>query len=212
MKELRMIFSKKGPAAFISHLDLTRLFTRMLIRAKIPVWYTQGFNPHPYISFPVPLPLGFCGEREILNFSVSEDIDCSEAMAALNCVTPSGISIIDVYEPHDKATEIVFCRYLLSFESDVLSKANQFFSQDSIEVTKKTKRSETRINAVGYIKQVNAKNIDDKTYIEIILPINSEDSINPNLLTGAFCDFSGTICLPQITRIEMLKSDLSSFV
>lgn len=212
MKELRMIFSKKGPATYISHLDLTRVFTRMLIRAKIPVWYTQGFNPHPYISFPVPLPLGFCGEKEMLNFSVRKDIDFNSAVSALNETAPPGITIADIYEPSDKATQIVFCRYLISFNQDIKDIAEKFFSQDSITVTKKTKRSEAEINAAEYIKQVKIENIDGKTQMEIVLPINSEDSLNPKLLTAAFFTFSGTEFMAEITRIEMLKGNLSSFV
>ena len=58
MREVRLRFSKTGQAKYISHLDVNRVFSRALSRARINLWYTEGFNPHPYMSFSLPLSLG----------------------------------------------------------------------------------------------------------------------------------------------------------
>ena len=55
---VRLVFSKTGRARYISHLDLNRTMARVLRRAGIPLWYTEGFNKHPYITFAAPLSLG----------------------------------------------------------------------------------------------------------------------------------------------------------
>lgn len=51
MREVRLRFSKTGRLKYISHLDINRVMSRALKRAGIPLWYTEGFNPHPYMSF-----------------------------------------------------------------------------------------------------------------------------------------------------------------
>lgn len=65
--EARIWFQKTGRVKFISHLDLTRCFARAFTRARIPLWYTEGFNPRPYMNFSMPLTLGVEGMREAVD-------------------------------------------------------------------------------------------------------------------------------------------------
>ena len=55
---MRIRYRKTGNLQYISHLDLQRTWMRVLTRAKIPMWYTQGFNPHPKLNYGCPLPVG----------------------------------------------------------------------------------------------------------------------------------------------------------
>ena len=57
-REVRIRFSKTGQAKYISHLDINRVFARTFARAGVKIWFTEGFNPHPYMSFSLPLSLG----------------------------------------------------------------------------------------------------------------------------------------------------------
>ena len=70
--EYRAVFSKTGRAKYISHLDLMRAFQRVFKRAHLPIWHTQGFNPHVYIMFPLALPLGTDSRVEIMDFALTE--------------------------------------------------------------------------------------------------------------------------------------------
>ncbi len=63
MKNVRVFYSKKGRMKFISHLDMNRFMTRMILKSGLPVWYTEGFNPRPYLTFALPLSLGFESEK-----------------------------------------------------------------------------------------------------------------------------------------------------
>ena len=58
MTTIRIFFEKCGESVYISLLDLQRVFHRMLKMSSLPVYYTQGFNPHIYLSFTCPLSLG----------------------------------------------------------------------------------------------------------------------------------------------------------
>ena len=67
MKPVRILLKKTGLAIYISHLDMNRCLSRAVIRAKIPLWYTEGFNPKPYLNFLCPLALGQEGLAEPLD-------------------------------------------------------------------------------------------------------------------------------------------------
>ena len=100
MKKLRARFQKLDRAKYISHLDLYRFMQRTFKRARISVWYTQGFNPHLYIMFPLPLSLGFEGECEIMDFNINDDnLEPETVMEKLNSDLPEGIRITEIYQP-----------------------------------------------------------------------------------------------------------------
>ena len=61
MKSTRIWFHKFGTAKYISHLDLNRCVARAFHKAKLPMWYTEGFNPHAFVTFALPLSLGVEG-------------------------------------------------------------------------------------------------------------------------------------------------------
>ena len=66
-KDVRVWFSKTGTARYISHLDLNRCMSRAFHKAKLPLWYTEGFNPHVFLTFAAPLSLGFEGRHESMD-------------------------------------------------------------------------------------------------------------------------------------------------
>ena len=78
MKSVRIWFKKAGLAVYISHLDMNRCFSRAVIRARLPLWYTEGFNPKPYLNFLAPLPLGQVGLLEPLDIRIVGEITFEE--------------------------------------------------------------------------------------------------------------------------------------
>ena len=74
MIKVRAVFAKRGRAKYISHLDLNRCMQRVFKRSGIPIWYTEGFNPHIYITFALPLSLGYESGVEIMDFNITEGI------------------------------------------------------------------------------------------------------------------------------------------
>ena len=81
MKPVRIWFRKEGSVRYISHLDLTRCISRAFHKAKIPLWYTQGFTPRAYLVFALPLSLGIRGERESMDIRLEEEIPEEELIA-----------------------------------------------------------------------------------------------------------------------------------
>ena len=50
-----LTFSKTGIICYTSHLDIMRMFNRVIKRAGIRLSYSQGFNPHPKMGFAQPI-------------------------------------------------------------------------------------------------------------------------------------------------------------
>ena len=98
MREIRLRFSKTGQAKYISHLDTNRVFSRAFARAKLNLWFTQGFNPHPYMSFSLPLSLGVESLCENVDIRILDDISNDEVKKRVNDALPLGIRILDVYD------------------------------------------------------------------------------------------------------------------
>ena len=73
MKCLRVRYTKRGKIRFIGHRDVARIWERTLRKANIPVLYSQGFSPHPRISFGLALPTGFESEPEYVDIHLGEE-------------------------------------------------------------------------------------------------------------------------------------------
>ncbi len=91
----RLKYSKKGRIRFLSHLDTITLFQRAVIRAGVPVAFSQGFNPHPKISFGPALSVGMESEAEYLDMETDPFMDLAEAVKNLNRALPEGVKIIE---------------------------------------------------------------------------------------------------------------------
>jgi radical SAM family uncharacterized protein/radical SAM-linked protein len=92
---IRMQFTKTGRVRFLSHLDLMTLFQRAATRAGIPLSFSQGFNPHPKMSFGPALSVGMESESEFLDMETDPFIDLLRITKDLNNSLPAGIRILE---------------------------------------------------------------------------------------------------------------------
>ena len=144
MKSVRIWFEKKGAACYISHLDLTRCMSRALKLSRLPVWYTEGFNPRIYMTYAMPLSLGVQGERECMDIRLTEERDCTKIIAALNEKLPKDIRALHAAEPRQKLEEIAFADYELFLEAEnveaLKERLDALFSKKEILVIKHGKK------------------------------------------------------------------------
>ena len=119
MRSVRIWFTKKDTAKYISHLDLTRCLIRAFRRTDIPLWYTEGFNPHPHLVFGLSLPLGVEGENEILDIRLDDESYPDErVISELNRVTVPGIEFLKIDAPFQKPLFITSGLYETSISSN----------------------------------------------------------------------------------------------
>ncbi len=213
MKSVRIFYTKKGSMRFISHLDMTRFMTRMLRRAGLPIWYTEGFHPHAYMTFALPLSLGFESEYEIMDIRLTEEISDGEVTRRLNDVFPEYIRAFAAAEPILKAGKIAAAEFSVDFSDNgaIKEKLDEFLKSKEIVVSKKTKRGDQKlIDIAPKIKSYSISLNDGDTQLLLTLPAGGEDNINPELLLSAFFGNNDYYSY-KITRTALLDGDLRFF-
>lgn len=191
---IRAVFEKSGRAVFISHLDLLRTMQRAIKRSGIPVWYSQGFNPHIYLNFPLALSLGVTSKTEYMDFAVTEECDNNDILNKLNAVMPEGLKIISVSEPVYANKEIGFAEYVIKLKSEKASEAmlealEKMMDMDTIEIDKRSKSKGTiKIDIKPHLNILNKKVEDDSLIVEIRLPAGLALNINSNVFIDTFSD------------------------
>ena len=190
MDKLRLKFAKTGKSSYISHLDLMRVMERAFMRARLPLEYSAGFNPHPKISIALPLPVGCESVCEIMDFSLKEHVDPEDIPGKLNAVMPEGIEVIEAYEAVRKTKEIKWLSVEGRFEYDSRSpdemsvSATELFSRPVLEVMKKTKRGPGKTDIAGMIREVK---IDPGAgMLTVSAFVSAQDpALNPQMLEEA---------------------------
>ncbi|WP_268244367.1 TIGR03936 family radical SAM-associated protein [Pilimelia terevasa] len=90
-----MRYAKRGPLRFTSHRDFARAFERALRRAAVPIAYSQGFTPHPKISYASAAPTGVASEAEYLELGLQREVDPEQLRGALDAALSPGLDIVE---------------------------------------------------------------------------------------------------------------------
>ncbi len=208
LKNVRLFYKQRGRMRFISHLDMTRFMARAIRRAGLPVWYTEGFNPHLYMTFALPLSLGFESDYSVLDIRVlDDDYDISTIPEKLNAVCPPYITFFSVAEPVKKAGDVAAAEFNITFDDggDIAEDLNAFLSRESIVVLKKTKKGgEKEIEVADKIKCFEIANLDGNTVLKITLPAGSTENLNPELYLNKFFEEGGKYYCYLVNRTAIL--------
>lgn len=100
VQRLRVRYAKRGRLRFTSHRDFSRAFERAVFRARVPMAYSSGFNPHPRISYAGASPTGAASEAEFLELALAEVLDPAEVHVALDESLPDGLDVVEVVVAH----------------------------------------------------------------------------------------------------------------
>ena len=218
MDKLRLRFRKVGRAVYISHLDLMQTMQRAFFRAELPLRYSEGFNPHPLISIALPLSVGTASECELMDFRLRGDADLAALPARLTAVLPEGIEILEAYEFTRKAAELKWLRVRGVFEYDernaavLLPDLRDFFSRESIVITRKTKRGEGETDIRPAIREICFAPDEDAVKLEAVISAQ-EPTLNPALLADALRQLRPELApdFAKFTRIENYLADMQIF-
>lgn len=215
MRNVRLIFRKTGRAKFISHLDLNRVMLRVLKRSRLPVWFTQGYNPHAFITFALPLSLGFESRYDVMDFRVNDDgLTDDQILSALKFALPPDIIAEKVYEPKTKPKIIAFAEFELdiSCSKDNFARLSDFLEADEIAVEKTTKKKEVKtFNVKPKIKEYKISETDSGALLWLLLPAGNEENINPMIILDA-AEKTGLIFeVESVIRGKIFDNELNLF-
>ena len=152
-KKFKVSFSKLDQAKYFGHLELVKIVTRAIRRARIPVKFSEGFHPKAVISFEDPLPIGLESLNENFYVSVNGNIQPQTIIELLNRHFPKGLQIIDCQLAPIKASRNTF-----SPSTYLVTKKNGSFNEE--DVASFVKNSEFIVNRTsrkGKTRQLDLK-------------------------------------------------------
>ncbi len=219
MGKLRLLFVKEGRAVYISHLDLLRTFQRVFLRQGMVLRHSQGFHPHPIISFALPLSVGQASECEILDFEVNGDMDGAGLAEELNRFLPEGVRAVECYVPVRPVRELAAlrCQVGLVYDGGVpegaAEKIRGLLLGESVVIQKRTKRKAMAdIDIRPMLHSLEIKEEPGLLRLDVVVAAQNP-GLNPSLLAAAV-----EVHLPelrpdfvQVRRLEALDGEGRSF-
>lgn len=214
MKNVRIFYTKCGRMKFISHLDMTRFMTRMLRKAGLPIWYTEGFHPHAYITFALPLSLGFESQYEIMDIRLEDDnFPIDSVCEKLNAVFPEYVRAFDAAEPEQKVGKIGFAEFKISFSDngELREELGDFLKREQILCKKKTKSGALKEIDLAVKMQNISLGGEVNTELTVLLPAGGQENINPELICNSFFDTASEYYPYSVVRTKVLNLEKEIF-
>ena len=206
----RIRYSKTGPARYAGHLDLVRVFDRTMRRAGIPIAYSQGFHPHPKISFGPPLPLGMESRAEFVDISLEKPYSAIDA--ALQRGLPEGLAIMQIRPIPDRTDSLVqvitAARYDVrcTVDSRLTDAIQDILDRDSITVTRRTKNGDREKDIRTGIREITVS--DDRLGFTMLLSLEEQTMVKPVEVLGLLFEQESA----EVTRTEQFVETGGSLV
>lgn len=223
--KIRIKFRKWGIMKFVGHLDIMRYFQKAVRRAHIDIRYTEGFSPHPVMSFAAPLGVGATGDGEYMDIEVNSCPSSADLTAALNAVMVDGVSIVSSvllpdHSPSAMAA-VAAADYTVSFRNDGGNPyeagrwqeliEQEFYSCSRFTIIKKTKKSERELDLKPLVYRFFAEeDAPGKTAFHLTVSTGSTDNIKPEAVLEALfarCSVPFDPMNLQIHRKEVYTRD-----
>lgn len=207
-KLIRVKYKKEDEMIFISHLDLQRLLQRAFRRAKINLSYSEGFNPHPKMSYGNALALGVESQGEYVDIEIEDDIEVKEFLERINEQLPDGIKFVKGQEIDPKTPSlssiIVYGEYIFNIDLEVplskefvKSRVLNFVKSEEIIVAKTNKKGrKVEVDIRPLIKNFDLVSLDDKKV-----------TFESTIATGSKANLNINILIPQILNMLDLEID-----
>ncbi len=145
----RVRFAKRGRLRFLSHLDIVRAIIRAATASGLPIAFSQGFNPHPKLSFGPPLPVGTTGDAEFFDIELTRGVSGEDVVSGLAASLPEGLDIIDATQAPGRLSitaEAEAARYTATLPSSFESLTDE--------------ETDAKLDAVRRIREVEVKRGD----------------------------------------------------
>lgn len=183
MFKARMEYEKTGVAAYISHLDLMQVLQRGFVRAGLPVKYSEGFNPHIYLSVLAPLSTGHESICELCDFDFTTDFIPENVLDKLNAALPEGIRARTIGQADRPVNQIVNSAYRITLACGEPEQMERLFA-GSVIVEKRSKRGSREVDLKDYIRSISFAREGDKVICDCVLAAGN-DPLNPSYILSA---------------------------
>ncbi len=188
---IRIRFRRSGPAEYLAHLDMMRLFERALRRAGIPLAYSQGFNPRPHLVFALPLGVGVQAEADIVDIETAKPVPPGDLAVQLDRCLPDGVSVrgAEAVIPDRKSVmgRVVRAAYRIR-ASGIAAAAESLMDCAELPVEKTGKSGRRMLDAHPLILSATPSGPDEAVFL---VKAGSAENLRPDLLLEAMVRYAG---------------------
>jgi radical SAM-linked protein len=192
VQRLRVRFAKRGRLRFTSHRDFQRALERALRRARVPIAYSQGFSPHPKVSYAGAAPMGAASEAEYLEISLTRACDPTDVARSLDAALPAGLDVVEVVEAGgeplaDRLQASLWRIEMPGAEPTSLAAAvSRFLAAGSVEVRRLTKNGSRMLDARAAVVRLELV-VDRDAGAPVLLAVirNLTPTVRPDDLVAA---------------------------
>lgn len=213
MPRYRIKYEKGQKAMFSGHLDTMKNFERAFRRAGLPLSFSQGFNPHPKISFASPLAVGVTGEAEYVDVYLKESMDPEEIKELLVCWMPPGFTAVEVIEVEESLpalmAEISTAHYLIEVylkddcsQNFLDEELTNLLQRSTIEVERHTKKGHKIKDIKDGIQDLKGKIQEKKLELEVVLDSGSSNNIRPEEILKALEGYTNLPLDLEVSRVH----------
>lgn len=189
VQRLRVRYAKRGRLRFTSHRDFSRAFERAVFRARVPMAYSSGFNPHPRISYAGAAPTGSASEAEYLEIALAEIVDPAAVQTLLEEALPDGLDVLEVVESvgGSLADLLEASHWLLEVTApldEVQTAVERFLAESEVAVERMTKKGLRTFDCRAAVVSLTAAPGDRGARLDVVLR-HGVPSVRPDdVLTG----------------------------
>ncbi|WP_270504679.1 TIGR03936 family radical SAM-associated protein [Eubacterium limosum] len=195
MSTIRFKFTRGEELRFISHLDQQRLFQRAFRRAGLNIAHSNGFNPHPKLSFALAMSVGLMSDSEYGDVVLTRDIDLMEFTKRLNAALPEGLKVVEARRiPQGKTSlsaSLTDSRYRIDValedgmdEASLSDILNTYKSLDEVILEKRNKKGKlVPKNIRPFIQDIRVLSTQEgNAELELRLKYLDQQSVKPELV------------------------------
>jgi radical SAM-linked protein len=218
VQRLRVRYAKRGRLRFTSHRDFSRAFERAVFRARVPMAYSSGFNPHPRISYAGAAPTGSASEAEYLEIALAEVVDPATVHRALDEAMPDGLDVLEVVEsPGGALADLLEAsRWALDLPSTAVEEARpavaEFLAKDSVLVERMTKKGMREFDCRTAVVSLTVAAHGDGCRLDLVLrhtvPAVRPDDVLTGLRSSAGLGLGPAPLLTRLAQGPLVDGDV----
>lgn len=199
VQRLRVRYAKRGRLRFTSHRDFSRAFERALVRARVPMAYSSGFNPHPRISYAGAAPTGSASEAEYLEIGLAARTDPAEVHQRLGEALPPGLDVVEVVEAvgaslTDRLEASQWRIRVVAGSEELAEAVRRFVDAEEVLVERMTKKGLRSFDARGAVVAARVAdvtgNADECAILDVVLR-HGTPSVRPDDVLAGIREVSG---------------------
>ena len=196
VQRLRIRYAKRGRLRFTSHRDFSRAFERAVFRARIPMAYSSGFNPHPRISYAGAAPTGSASEAEYLEIALAETVVPADVHAELEQALPPGLDVLQVVESPGGSLadrlEASLWTIDLPLAPDVVAAGVEgFLAHESVLVERMTKKGMREFDCRAAVVSLSVVPHGEGARLELVLRHATTPAVRPDDVLRGLTQTSG---------------------